>query len=124
MMDDKTYQRIYDELYKYLTPDWVKLIVYLEYGEGSYSYSFYEVRKSGYINGYDIPGVFEKEIDKSFKRIDKMVLNERKRGKDELWTNMTMVVTKSGDMHTDFDYSDLTEGKYHYKKNWKKKYLK
>lgn len=123
MMGDKTYQRIYDELYKYLTPDWGKLVVYLEYGEGSYSFSFYEKTKSGYINGYDLPGVSDKEIDKSFKRIDKLVLKERKKAKEDIWTNMTMVVTKSGNMHTDFDYSDLMEGKYQYKKNWKKKYL-
>ena len=124
MMGDKTYQRIYDELYKYLTPDWEKFIVYLEYGEGSYSFSFYEKTKSRYINGYDIPGISEKGIDESFRKIDKMVLKERKKAKDDLWTNMTIVVTKSGNMHTDFDYSDLSEGKYQYKKNWQKKYLR
>ena len=124
MIEKKTYQKIYDELYIFLTPDWEKLIVYLEYGEGSYSYSFYEKTKSGYTNGYDLPGVSERAIDNSFKKIDKLVLKERNNDKDDQWTNMTMVVTKTGDMHTDFDYTDLSEGKYQFKKNWKKKYLK
>ena len=124
MIEKKTYQKIYDELYMYLTSDWEKLIVYLEYGEGSYTYSFYEKTKFGYINGYDLPGVSERAIDNSFKKIDKLVLKERENDKDDQWTNMTMVVTKTGDMHTDFDYTDLSEGKYQFKKKWKKKYLK
>ena len=124
MLEEKTYQKIYDEIYIFLTSDWEKLIVYLEYGEGSYSYSFYEKTKSGYINGYDLPEVSERAIDNSFKKIDKLVLKERNKDKDDQWTNMTMVVTKTGDMHTDFDYTDLSEGKYQFKKNWKKKYLK
>ena len=124
MLEEKTYQKIYDEIYIFLTSDWEKLIVYLEYGEGSYSYSFYEKTKSGYVNGYDLPEVSERAIDNSFKKIDKLVLKERNKDKDDQWTNMTMVVTKTGDMHTDFDYTDLSEGKYQFKKNWKKKYLK
>ena len=124
MIEKKTYQKIYDELYMYLTSDWEKLIVYLEYGEGSYTYSFYEKTKFGYINGYDLPAVSERAIDNSFKKIDKLVLKERENDKDDQWTNMTMVVTKTGDMHTDFDYTDLSEGKYQFKKKWKKKYLK
>lgn len=123
MIDEKTYQRIFDELEKFLTPDWIKLVVYLEYGKGSYSFSFYEKNKSGYVNGYDLPGVSEKEIDNAFKRIDKLILKERKKEKNELWTNMTMVVANTGKMHTDFDYTDLSEGTYQFKRNWKKKYL-
>ena len=124
MIYEKIYQEIYDELYTYLTPDWEKLIVYLEYGEGSYSFSFYEKSRNGYCNGYDLPGVKEKEIDRSFRRIDKLILRERKKETDNIWTNMTMVVTKTGTMHADFDYTDLSNGTYQFKKKWKKKYLK
>ena len=124
MIDDKTYQRIYDELSKYLLPGWKKLVVYLEYGEGSYAFSLYEKIGDGYTNGYDLPGVSEKEIDTSFRKIDKLILKERKKEKGDLWTNMTMIVTKSGDLKADFDYTDLSEGTYQFKKNWKKKYLK
>lgn len=124
MIDEKIYQKIFDELYTYLTPDWEKLVVYLEYGEGSYSFSFYEKVKSGYRNGYDLPDVTEKEIDSSFRRIDKLILRERKKETNELWTNMTMVVTKTGTMRADFDYTDLSEGTYQFKKKWKQKYLR
>jgi len=124
MIDDKTYQKIYDELSKYLLSGWKKIVVYLEYGEGSYAYSLYEKIGDGFTNGYDLPGVSEKEIDASFRKIDKLILKERKKEKGDLWTNMTMIVTKSGDFKADFDYTDLSEGTYQFKKNWKKKYLK
>lgn len=124
MINNKTYQKIYDELSKYLFAGWEKMVVYLEYGEASYSFSFYEKIKGKFINGYDLPGVSEKELDASFRKIDKWILKERKKEKGDIWTNMTMVVTGSGDMKCDFDYTDLSEGAYQYKKNWKKNYLK
>ena len=124
MIDDKTYQKIYDELGRFLLPDWEKIIIYLEYGEGSYAFSFYEKIWDKYVNGYDLPGVKEREIDTAFRKIDKLILKERKKENGNLWTNMTIVVTKSGDMKADFDYTDLSEGTYQFKKLWKKKYLK
>ena len=41
MMNEKIYQSIYDELDKYLITGWDKLVVYLEYGKASYSFSFF-----------------------------------------------------------------------------------
>lgn len=124
MIDEKIYQKIYDELNVFLVPEWKKLIVYLEYGEGSYTFSFYIKGEKDFFNGYDLPNVSEKKIDDAFKKIDKIVLKERMKEKDDLWTNMTMVVSKFGDFHVDFDYTDLSKDAYQYKKNWKKKYLK
>lgn len=124
MIDDKTYQNICDELGRFLLSGWKKIVVYLEYGEGSYAFSFYEKIGDKYVNGYDLPGVKEKDIDAAFRKIDKLILKERRRGEKDLWTNMTMVITKAGDMKADFDYTDLSEGTYQFKKNWKKKYLK
>lgn len=49
--------------------------------------------------------------------------HERDKIKGELWSNMTMVIDSDGNMHTDFDYTDLSSGTYQYKKAWKKKYL-
>ena len=123
MMNEKIYQAIFDELSKYLTAEWDKLIVYLEYGNASYSFAFYIQAGDKYIKCYDIPGVSDKELAKSFSVIDKIVSKERSQEKKALWTNMTMTVTKTGQMHTDFDYTDLSEGTYQFKKNWKKKNL-
>lgn len=124
MINEKIYQGIYDELSKYLASGWEKLVVYLEYGNASYSFSFYVKTKEGYVKCYDLPDVSEKVLDSSFKKIDKLVSKERNKDKDELWSNMTMIVTTSGDMHADLDYTDLSEGTYQFKKDWKKKYLK
>ena len=71
-----------------------------------------------------MPGVKEKDIDAAFRKIDNLILKERKKEKGDLWTNMTMTATKSGNMKADFDYTDLSEGTYQFKKSWKKKYLK
>lgn len=123
MMNEKIYQAIFDELSKYLTAEWNKLIVYLEYGNASYSFAFYIQAGDKYIKCYDIAGVSDKELAKSFSAIDKIVSKERSQEKKALWTNMTMTVTKTGQMHTDFDYTDLSEGTYQFKKDWKMKYL-
>ena len=123
MINEHIYQSIYDELEKYLFPEWDKLIVYLEYGNASYSFSFYVWAKDKYLKCYDIPLISEKELAESFSKIDRIVSAERNKENDNLWTNMTMTITKDGQMHTDFDYTDISEGTYQFKKNWKKKYL-
>ena len=124
MINEKIYQGIYDELSKYLIFGWEKLVIYLEYGNASYSFSFYVKTKEGYVKCYDLPDVSEKALGASFKKIDKMVSKERNKDKDALWSNMTMIVTEAGDMHADLDYTDLSEGTYQFKKAWKNKYLK
>ena len=121
-MNERNYQMIFDELSQYLFQSWEKLIVYLEYGEGYNSISFYEKINNQYLKCYDMPGVAEEELDHSFAVIDKVISKERGKMKDP-WTNMTMVVDRSGKMRTDYDYTDLSEGAYRYLKQWKKKYL-
>ena len=122
MINDKIFQYVYDELDKYLMPRWEKLVVYLEYGKASYSFSFYVKFGNEYMKCYDIPNVPEDDIMASFRKIDKFVDAERKKNNDE-WTNMTITIEKSGKMHADMDYTDLSDGTYLFKKNWKIKYL-
>lgn len=122
MINEKIYQNIYDELDKYLVSGWDKLIVYLEYGKASYSFSFYVKVNDKYVKCYDLPGVSDDDLAASFKKIDKIVEKERKKDK-EPWSNMTVVIEKTGQMHADMDYTDLSEGTYQFKKDWKKKYL-
>ena len=122
MLTDKEFQRIYDELEPYLPSEWKKLVAYFEYGEASYSFSFYVKEGKNYIKCYDIPGIKESSLDKSFRKIDEFLSLARKT-EEELWSNMTVVINNSGKIHADFDYTDLSGGSYQYKKNWKNKYL-
>ncbi len=123
MINNKVYQDIYDELSQYLPDEWEKMIVYLEYGNASYSFSFYIKIKDRYVKCYDLPNVSDNKLSDSFAIIDDIISSERRKEKNELWSNMTMTVSKSGIMHSDFDYTDLSDGTYQFKKNWKKKYL-
>ena len=123
MMNEKVFQGIYDELSKYLSGNWEKMVVYLEYGETSYTIAFFEKTNGAYVKCFDIPGASEERLLKSFSKVDKIVSKERGKHGQEAWSTMTMVVTSDGHMHTDYDYTDLSGGTYQYMKNWKKKYL-
>ncbi len=122
MISDTVYQSIFQDLEAYLPRGWEKLVVYLEYGADSYSFAFYVKENGTYIKCYDLPEVSEEALAQSFSKIDQYVLEERKKEK-EPWSNMTMVVSRDGQMHTEFDYTDLSGGTYQFKKNWKEKYL-
>lgn len=98
------------------------MVAYFEYGEDSYSFSFCEKINDEYLKCYDITGIYEDSIEKSFDKLDKIISQNRNDLKEK-WSNMTMVVDARGNMHTDFDYTDLLEDGYKYKKEWKKKYL-
>ena len=123
MLNEKLYQSIFDKVSAYLPDEWERLVVYLEYGEDSYSFSFYVKQKGKYVKCYDLPGVSEDKLMNTFKLIDNEVLKERKKTRGDLWSNMTMTVSNDGSMHTDFNYTDLSEGAYKYSKKWKAQYL-
>lgn len=123
MMSEKVYQAVFDEIVRFIPGGWKKLIVYLEYGEDSYSFSFFYNDGMKYIKCFDIPNVSEDAIFSAFKRIDTVVAPERKKTKGDLWSNMTMLADADGNMHVDFDYTDLSSGTYKFKKAWKEKYL-
>ncbi len=122
MMNEKIYQIIYNELLRFLPSDWEKLVVYLEHGEASYSYSFYVKVKGKYQKCFDIAGISEEKLFETFEKIESFVTKERKKEKNP-WTNMTMLVDRDGSFKADFDYTDLSAGTYQYKKQWKEKYL-
>ena len=123
MINDRIYQYIFNEISPFLPDAWDRLVIYLEYGEASYSISFYVKAAGRYTKCYDLENVSEDDLYQSFKRINKEVSKLRNEINGEKWSNMTMVVERSGKMHVDFDYTDLTEKAYQYSKNWKKKYL-
>ena len=122
MFNGKIYQSIFNELVPYLPTGWENLIVYLEYGQGSYSFSFFVKHNKEYKKCYDLENVFEEELLESFKKIDIIVSKERNKITNP-WSNMTMTIDNKGKMHTDFDYTDLSSGTYQFKKDWKMKYL-
>ena len=124
MLNDKIYQMIFDEIRFYFPENWNQVVIYLEYGEASYSFSFYVRLNGEYIKCYNLPNINEEQLMDSFGRIDKAITVEREKEDGDLWSNMTMIVDAEGNMHVDFDYTDLSECGYQYSKEWKEKYLK
>jgi len=122
MINNALYQKIYDEISKFLSSKYDELIIYLEYGEASYSFSFYEKTGKKCVKCFDIPGINEDALMAAFSNIDVLVSSERNKLKDK-WSNMTIVISSDGDMNAIVDYTDLSEGSYKFKKEWKKKYL-
>ena len=121
MINNEIYQKIFDEISKYLPSEWSKIVAYFEYGEASYTFEFYVKVGEQFIKCYDLPQAVDDDLFASFKTIDKIIAPERG---DNDWTSMTMIIDAEGNMHTDFDYTDLLEGSYQFKKEWKAKYLK
>lgn len=122
-MKDTMFQDVYDIVNAYAPINYNRLVIYLEYGEASYTFAFYAKVGEKYEKCYDWTGFDEKTAWEVFSRIDSIVSPIRKENGGQLWTNMTIVVEADGKFHSDFDYTDLIECAYLYKKEWKKKYL-
>lgn len=122
-MNGNLFQGILDIITPYLPNGFEKVVGYLEYGKASYSFAFYAKVEGEYVKCYDWPGFTEDISWKVFDKIDKLVSEERKNSIDSSWTNMTIVVGKDGSFHSDYDYTDLSDCAYAYKKAWRQKYL-
>lgn len=123
MLSGMVYQKIYEELAVFLPDSWEKLVLYMEYGEESYSFSFYVKVDDKFIKCYDLPDLNEEQLYKAYREIDCLVEPERNALQGEKWTVMTIVVDAEGNMHSDYDYADLSDGSYEYRKLWRRKYL-
>ena len=123
MINEKIYQRIYNEISSFVSDQWERIVIYLEYGEESYTFSFYVKIGGQYIKCFDLPEVSEEDLMLAFRKIDKIVNKERESLQGQLWTNMTMTIEADGNMHAFYDYTDLSENAYKYGKQWKKQYL-
>ena len=120
-MDEMIYQFIFDEISEITKINWERMVIYLEYGTASYSFVYYVKSNGEYIQCFDVEGLSEDIILQKFRNIDSRVSQERK--SCDKWSTMTMTISDTGDFKVDFDYSDLSQGTYLYKKEWKKKYL-
>lgn len=132
MIDKETYKYIAEKLQPVLPVSWNKVCLYAEIQEKSYEIFFY-----CFVNGqakpiqcYDLPKIYdieENKIDAVFEEIN-LVLNnvwKNSEGKDKkFWSNFTFVLESTGKFNAYYDYTDLSEGSYEYKKVWKEKYLK
>ena len=123
MLSSMVYQKIYECLAAFLPDSWEKLVVCLEYGEAAYTFSFYVKVDGKFIKCYDLPGLDEEQLYNAYREIDRLVEHERNALSGEKWTVMTMVVDAEGNMHSDYDYTDLSGGTYEYRKMWKRRYL-
>ena len=66
--------------------------------------------------------ISDDDIFTAFENIDEALSQEWEK-ETEPWSNMTMLVDNSGNMKTYFDYTDLSEGNFEYKKIWENRYL-
>lgn len=121
MINKEIYQQIFDKIELFVPTNWEKIIIYLEYGEASYSFSFFYNDGAKYIKCYDIPSISEDKLYEAFKELNTIVSAERIKG--DLWSNMTMVVDRESNIKAYFDYTDFSSGNFEYMEKWKKKYL-
>lgn len=132
MSDKETYKYIAEKLQPVLPVSWNKVCLYAEIQENSYEILFY-----CFVNGqakpiqcYDLPEIYdieEDKIDATFDEINSVLNNvwKNSEGKDKkCWSNFTFIFESTGKFNAYYDYTDLSEGSYEYKKVWKEKYLK
>ncbi len=128
----KNFEMIAKKLQSILPQNWEKVCLYSEIEENSYETVFYCFIKGNAqpIQCYNLVDEYEIEeddIDDVFYEINKILKSEwiklKEKGKD-VWTNYTFILESNGKFFEEYDYSDLSEGAYDYKKTWKEKYLK
>ena len=124
-MNEIVFQDVFDRLQDCLPEKWENVILYVAYTTGSYSMKYYSNCGNGeFVDCFKQEGVNKAQLIKLFMGIDKILAPERKALDDKnRWTVMTMIVNKTGEMKTEFDYKDISESAIEYEQEWKKKYL-
>lgn len=125
MSEQELLQDIYEQLEQYFPSDWENIVFYGECKEDSYLYEYYVDNGSGeYIKCFKLPGIIRKDLIKTFTQINQIVKAYRSTlSRNNLWTNITIIMKHTGQVKAEFDFTDLSDGGYEYMKRWKQKYL-
>lgn len=129
--ENLVFEKIAHRLQRVLPAGWNKICMYAEISEKSYEISYY-----CFVNGKSKPihcyalvdeyQIEEKDIDEVFADINQLLKPFWKQSNEsgkEAWSNFTLVFESTGKFSGYYDYTDLSEGSYNYKKVWKDKYL-
>lgn len=126
-MNENISKEIAAELQAIIPADWKKIILYAEMTETSYEIFYYCFVRDSLepIQCYDLPksyDITEEKIDAGIERIAIIIKDEYNLTLDK-WSIFTFILKENGNFKIDFDYTDLTDGSYDFKKEWKVKYL-
>lgn len=124
-MNEKIFQDVFDMVQDTLPDDWVQMVFFAGYTDGSYSMKFYSKSNGGeYIDCFHMPKTDNANLIKLFMKIDRILSKARTMPDDtNKWSIFTMIVDSDGKMKTEFDYGDYSENLAAYESEWKKKYL-
>ncbi len=123
-MNQINFQSIFDKLQDVLPPAWDEVIFYAAYTAGSYSMKYYVKNDTEIVECFNQTDANKMQIVKVFMSIDNELTPVRKNlAPNEVWSVMTMIVDRSGNMKTHFDYADISENVIEYTRAWEKKYL-
>lgn len=123
-MNEINFQSIFDKLQEVLPTSWDEIVFYVSYTGGSYSMKFYIKNGAEIVDCFKQSSVNRMQLVKVFMDIDKTLTPARKKLEPaELWSVMTMIVDRAGNMKTHFDYADISENVIEYTRNWEQRYL-
>lgn len=124
MMDESIYQDIYDIIANTLPDEWKKVVLYMNYSEGSYSIKYYVKNKfNQYKDCYSLEGVSKTGLIKIFIEINKIIAPERNvLSEKDKWSVMTLTIEKTGSFNVEYEYG-LMESMFESEAAWERKYL-
>lgn len=128
----KSFEMIAEKIQMVLPKNWSKVCLYAEIEEDSYEMFFYcflqgENKPIQCYNLEEKYSINEDDIDEIFYQINQILKPEwleLKEKEKDVWSNLTFILNDNGEFFGEYDYSDLSNGSYDYKKEWKNKYLK
>lgn len=125
-MDERLFQKIFDELQKILPDEWNRVAFFAGYTKGSYSMKYYvDDGKTGYVDCFKLSNVNKSTVIRLFMSIDKIISSERnKLDESKKWTVLSLFIDSEGKITAKFDYTDISENAISYEKEWKEKWLK
>lgn len=126
------YSEIANKLNEIIPTVWSKILFYAEVEPGvvNHYYCFYEADSGDLVQFGDIANKYS--VDENALKLEELKLtsfaeelnNEFANNNQRCWTNMTLILKRSGEIHIDYGYENLNDNSIVYRrKQWKKKYL-
>ena len=113
-MENEIYQKVVEELVKYLPAGWEKVDMYAEVTEEHCSVSFFTMIDGEYIYYHDLPKKYDVDIKYLSMKFFPILLPDQQEKK---WFSMSFYLKNTGEFNVEYDY-DEAEDIVKYRYDW------
>ncbi len=123
-MIDISYQNIFDIVRPSLPENWTRIVFFFAFMPDTCEIMYFvQLNSMEYVDCFHLDQDREELVSKLSRLYKEVQYGMKEITAEKIYSVITVVIDADGNMHADFDYTDITENFDSYYKSWMNQYI-